>query len=34
MSMLAQGKVVQHHFTIVEGWTFRQLRLALARKQA
>ena len=32
MSMLAQGKVVQHHFTIVEGWTFRQLRLALAKE--
>lgn len=32
MVMLAQGKVVQHRFTIVEGWTFRQLRLALANE--
>ncbi|MEZ5462169.1 endolytic transglycosylase MltG [Dokdonella sp.] len=30
IEMMAAGKVVQHHFTIVEGWTFRQLRLALA----
>jgi UPF0755 protein len=28
---MAAGEVVQHHFTIVEGWTFRQLRLALAQ---
>ena len=27
---LAQGKVLQHQFTIVDGWTFRQLREALA----
>ncbi|MCB1561369.1 MAG: endolytic transglycosylase MltG, partial [Xanthomonadales bacterium] len=27
---LASGKVIQHRFTIVEGWTFRQLRAALA----
>ncbi len=28
---MAAGDVVQHHFTIVEGWTFKQLRLALAQ---
>jgi UPF0755 protein len=27
---MAAGEVIQHHFTIVDGWTFRQLRLALA----
>jgi UPF0755 protein len=27
---MAAGDVVQHRFTIVDGWTFRQLRLALA----
>lgn len=31
IEMMAAGKVVQHHFTVVEGWTFRQLRLALAQ---
>lgn len=30
IAMMAAGKVMQHHFTIVDGWTFRQLRLALA----
>ena len=30
--MMAEGKVVQHHFTIVDGWTFRQLRLGLAQE--
>lgn len=30
IELMASGKVVQHHFTIVDGWTFRQLRLALA----
>ncbi|SFN05346.1 endolytic transglycosylase MltG [Dokdonella immobilis] len=30
IAMMAEGRVVQHHFTIVDGWTFRQLRLALA----
>jgi len=30
IDMMAAGRVVQHRFTIVEGWTFRQLRLALA----
>ncbi len=28
---LAAGEVIQHHFTIVEGWTFAQLRGALAQ---
>ena len=27
---MAAGEVMQHHFTIVDGWTFKQLRLALA----
>ena len=27
---MAAGEVLQHHFTIVDGWTFKQLRLALA----
>ena len=30
IEMIASGRVVQHAFTIVDGWTFRQLRLALA----
>ncbi|MGB0133743.1 endolytic transglycosylase MltG [Dokdonella sp.] len=33
IEMMAAGKVVQHQFTIVEGWTFRQLRLALAKEK-
>ena len=28
---MASGDVIQHDFTIVEGWTFRELRAALAR---
>lgn len=28
---MAAGKVLQHSFTIVDGWTFRELRQALAR---
>jgi UPF0755 protein len=28
---LESGAVIQHRFTIVEGWSFRELRLALAR---
>lgn len=28
---MAAGRVMQHRFTIVDGWTFRQLRAALAR---
>jgi UPF0755 protein len=31
---LEAGSVIQHQFTIVEGWTFREMRLALAREQA
>ncbi len=27
---MAAGEVIQHHFTIVEGWTFAQLRAALS----
>lgn len=30
--MMADGKVKLHRFTIVDGWTFRQLRLALANE--
>jgi UPF0755 protein len=32
MRRMAAGEVVQHRFTIVDGWTFRQLRLALANE--
>ena len=31
---MAAGRVVQHFFTIVEGWTFRELRAALDRVEA
>ncbi len=27
---MAAGEVIQHHFTIVDGWSFRELRRALA----
>ena len=30
LQKMAAGEVVQHYFTIVDGWTFRQLRVALA----
>jgi UPF0755 protein len=30
---LARGDVIQHRFTIVEGWNFRELRQALAANQ-
>ncbi len=30
LAAMAAGRVVQHAFTIVDGWTFRQLRIALA----
>ncbi|MGD8384559.1 MAG: endolytic transglycosylase MltG [Lysobacterales bacterium] len=30
LRLLASGKVVQHHFTIVEGWTVRQMLAALS----
>ena len=30
LNKLASGKVIQHRFTIVEGWNFRELRAALA----
>ena len=33
IELMASGRVVQHQFTIVDGWTFRQLRLALAQEQ-
>jgi UPF0755 protein len=31
LARLARGEVVQRRFTIVEGWTFRELRAALAK---
>jgi UPF0755 protein len=31
LARMARGDVVQHRFTIVEGWTFRELRAALAK---
>lgn len=31
LSRMVRGDVVQHRFTIIEGWTFRELRVALAR---
>ncbi len=31
LELFASGKVIQHAFTIVEGWTFRELRAALAQ---
>jgi UPF0755 protein len=31
LDLFATGKVIQHAFTIVEGWTFRELRAALAQ---
>jgi len=31
LALLTSGKVVQHAFTLVEGWTFRQVLAALAR---
>ena len=31
LEMLVQGRAVQHSFTLIEGWTFRQLRQQLAR---
>jgi UPF0755 protein len=34
MARLVSGEVVLHAFTIVEGWTFRQLRAALADHEA
>jgi UPF0755 protein len=30
LAKMAAGDVIQHHFTIVEGWTFAQTRAALA----
>lgn len=30
LALLVSGQVVEHPFTIVDGWTFRQLRAALA----
>ncbi|MBS0557427.1 MAG: endolytic transglycosylase MltG [Proteobacteria bacterium] len=30
LAKMAAGKVIQHKFTIVEGWTFAQLRMALS----
>lgn len=32
LQRMAAGDVIQHRFTIVEGWTFRQLRAELAKE--
>jgi UPF0755 protein len=32
LQRMARGAVIQHAFTIVEGWTFRELRAALAKQ--
>ncbi len=34
LERMASGRVIQHYFTIVEGWTIRELRAALARESA
>lgn len=34
LEKLEQGRVIQHRFTVIEGWTFRELRLALAKDEA
>lgn len=34
LDKLEQGRVIQHRFTIVEGWNFRELRVALAADTA
>jgi UPF0755 protein len=33
LQRLARGEVIQHRFTLVEGWNFRELRLALAANE-
>jgi UPF0755 protein len=33
LAKLESGKVIQHRFTIVEGWSLRELRAALARDE-
>jgi UPF0755 protein len=33
LQKMAAGDVIQHHFTIVEGWTFAQIRAALAAEK-
>jgi UPF0755 protein len=34
LQRMARGEVVQHRFTIVEGWSVRELRAALAQEEA
>jgi UPF0755 protein len=34
LQRMARGDVIQHRFTIVEGWTVRELRAALAQEEA
>jgi UPF0755 protein len=34
LERMAAGRVIQHYFTIVEGWNVRELRAALAREAA
>ncbi len=33
LGLFTSGKVMQHSFTIVEGWTYRELRVALAQNK-
>lgn len=34
LEKLEQGRVIQHRFTVIEGWSFRELRMALAKESA
>lgn len=34
LDLLVSGEVIQHELTVLEGWTFRQLREAIARHDA
>ncbi|KFN47516.1 endolytic transglycosylase MltG [Arenimonas metalli] len=33
LTKLESGKVIQHRFTVVEGWSFRELRAAMAKDE-
>jgi len=33
LKMVVDGKVIQHSFTIIEGWTFKQLRASLSENE-
>jgi peptidoglycan lytic transglycosylase G len=34
LQKMAAGEVLEHHFTVVEGWTFKQLRTAIEEEPA